>query len=380
MNQSLENANVNDKYENGLSSDASHPKKTPRLPSRGRVMSVPVPSTLSYLFARPGSVPSEPAQKQHQNGFVLEADTIYDYEQKLAHQASTYSAAKPVAWYHHLGVSDSVLQHVSVTSPRSTSDSSATAPASPVEPNKSVQRTSSLNFFENLLPGIGLNGGDNNDWQEKSDDQANSLEALFASPTPPRPLYSMNDISRAPPDKRRSSVSSDLVLKGSSPKMQNSQKIQEETDGNFAILDGFNPEALQDILHYGDTITLIPDNTNGLVVFAGADDAKPWVEMLDDSVSVPPNLSDCEWRLQPAPLYLESKKLTKLLKVPALLCWKQKLQPKFCTCVATLCWHACLKLIIGRRVHVCDPLLLPHDHTALYADKQLGRGERIGTT
>ena len=50
------------------------------------------------------------------------------------------------------------------------------------------------------------------------------------------------------------------------------------------------------------------------MAFAGGEDARPWVEFLNREVGVPPNLRECQWRLQPPRQYVEAKKLQKLLK------------------------------------------------------------------
>ena len=124
--------------------------------------------------------------------------------------------------------------------------------------------------------------------------------------------------TKAPTARRKTLVSSDLIIKGSPATSQKPSKHADpESIGLAPILSGFDPEAFQESLRFGDTVTIIPDNANGLVAFAGADDARPWLEILDDTpgqhVAVPPNLRDCRWRILPAPLYIEQKKLLKML-------------------------------------------------------------------
>lgn len=60
------------------------------------------------------------------------------------------------------------------------------------------------------------------------------------------------------------------------------------------VLRGFEPESQQPCLKYGDTISLIPEGVNGLAAFAGGRDGRAWIEILDDSVNIPPNLRDCK--------------------------------------------------------------------------------------
>lgn len=84
--------------------------------------------------------------------------------------------------------------------------------------------------------------------------------------------------------------------------------------GGSAVLSGFDFDALQEMLQYGDNICLVPDNVNGIVSYANSEDGRPWVQLLNSEVSVPPNLCDCHFRVQPAPHFVEQKKLLKMLK------------------------------------------------------------------
>jgi hypothetical protein len=68
------------------------------------------------------------------------------------------------------------------------------------------------------------------------------------------------------------------------------------------------------ILTYFQTLTYTNMHTGLNAIVAGSDDGKPWVEYLQADVGVPPNLRDCQWRLQPPPDYVEAGKLEKLLK------------------------------------------------------------------
>jgi len=132
------------------------------------------------------------------------------------------------------------------------------------------------------------------------------------------PKHSPANSPKVPAARRKTLVSSDLIIKGSPARSQKPVNLAEpQPIGLPPILSGFDPETLQESLRFGDTITIIPDNANGLVAFAGADDARPWLEILDDThgqhVAMPPNLRDCQWRILPAPLYVEQKKLLKML-------------------------------------------------------------------
>lgn len=96
--------------------------------------------------------------------------------------------------------------------------------------------------------------------------------------------------------------------------LRSSPRTVEEDSSQPAVLEGFNAEALQPQLRYGDSISLLPDGMNAAVAYAGAEDGRAWVEVLDREIGVPPNLRDCQWRVQPARHYVEAKKLEKLMK------------------------------------------------------------------
>ena len=107
-------------------------------------------------------------------------------------------------------------------------------------------------------------------------------------------------------------ATSELIrLKRAAEKFQNEQK---ESELQHAVLQEFDPNRVHETLHYGDSISLIIDGHNALAAFAGGDDGRPWCEILQKGVAVPPNLGDCQWRLQPARHYIESKKLDKFLQ------------------------------------------------------------------
>ena len=200
------------------------------------------------------SYPREPSQGQARAGVSVPNSA----------RGAPPSASSALEWYHHLGVSQEML--------------------AAFDGSRNVERTA-------------------------PDLESNLPPAAFASDLPPA-------ASDQPPKPRRARLASDLVIPSKSgaaaPK---NKQVNEETDNKCAVLSGFNPESLQEPLRYGDSISLIPDHTNGLATFAGADDARPWIEILADNVAVPPNMRDCQWRLQPAPLYVEAKKLAKMIKV-----------------------------------------------------------------
>jgi len=82
----------------------------------------------------------------------------------------------------------------------------------------------------------------------------------------------------------------------------------------LSVLNGFDPQIHHRQLRYGDSISLAPEGYNGFVAFAGSEDCRPWVEILQDEIAVPPNLRDCQFQLQPARYYVEAKKLHKVIK------------------------------------------------------------------
>jgi hypothetical protein len=80
------------------------------------------------------------------------------------------------------------------------------------------------------------------------------------------------------------------------------------------VLHGFDPDKAQEVLRYGDSISLVPEGFNSLVAYAGSEDGLPWCEILSERVGLPPNLRECQWRLQPPRHYVEAKKFQKFLK------------------------------------------------------------------
>jgi hypothetical protein len=83
-------------------------------------------------------------------------------------------------------------------------------------------------------------------------------------------------------------------------------------DANSALLAGFDSNAAHSRLRYGDSISIIPNGLNALVI--GSRYGKTLVEVLQDDAAMPPNLRDCEWRLLPAQQLVEKKKLRKIIK------------------------------------------------------------------
>jgi hypothetical protein len=75
-----------------------------------------------------------------------------------------------------------------------------------------------------------------------------------------------------------------------------------------------NTDELYAPLRYGDSISLIPEGMNAIVVYAGSEDGRPWIQSLQKEVSVPPNLRDCQFRLLPQRAYYEAKKLQRFLQ------------------------------------------------------------------
>jgi hypothetical protein len=99
-----------------------------------------------------------------------------------------------------------------------------------------------------------------------------------------------------------------------SDSVRSSPRAAEEENMQPAVLEGFQADALQPQLRYGDSIALLPDGVNAAVAYAGDDDGRAWVEMLHREIGVPPNMRDCQWKLQPPRHYVEAKKLEKLMK------------------------------------------------------------------
>jgi hypothetical protein len=83
-------------------------------------------------------------------------------------------------------------------------------------------------------------------------------------------------------------------------------------DANSAVLTGFDPQSSLRRLHYGDSISIIPNGLNALVI--GTRNGQAWIEVLEDDVAVPPNLRDCVWRMLPPRQFIERKKLRKIIK------------------------------------------------------------------
>lgn len=77
---------------------------------------------------------------------------------------------------------------------------------------------------------------------------------------------------------------------------------------------GYDPNTLAPALRYGDTVVLVPDGWNALVAYAGAEDARPWAEILDNVTGTPPNLDACKWRLEPPSRHDVPKKVKQFLK------------------------------------------------------------------
>ena len=286
--------------------------------------------------------------------FVLSADTVFAFEQRLdassrhlmpplEHSAQPPSATndtvdvlgclnpqKQAGWSERGGRPAS-----SARAPGSVRDLDARAPSAPhpwypLEPSLQPSRggTSMASSTSGAPPGA---SSQNMEWYHHLGVSQEMLAAFdgranggrtapgfesdaFESDLPPA-------ASDQPPKLRRARLASDLVIPAKGAAAPRNKQADEESDIKCAVLSGFNPESLQEPLRYGDSISLIPDHTNGLATFAGADDARPWIEILADNVAVPPNMRDCQWRLWPAPLHVEAKKLAKMIKVRfALFC------------------------------------------------------------
>ena len=49
-------------------------------------------------------------------------------------------------------------------------------------------------------------------------------------------------------------------------------------------MQGFNADAIQPRMRYGDSIYLLPEGMNAIAAFAGSEDGRPWVEFLHREV------------------------------------------------------------------------------------------------
>ena len=75
---------------------------------------------------------------------------------------------------------------------------------------------------------------------------------------------------------------------------------------NVGLLNGFNHDALHELLAIGDIISLLPDgrNLNGVVSFSSvrgieAHSSNAWVQVLHDTTQMPQNITDTRFRLVP---------------------------------------------------------------------------------
>ncbi|KAJ1490154.1 inositol 1,4,5-trisphosphate/ryanodine receptor-domain-containing protein [Baffinella frigidus] len=81
-----------------------------------------------------------------------------------------------------------------------------------------------------------------------------------------------------------------------------------------ALLSFYDPDVPWPPLRYGDTVAIIPDGVNGLMAYSGSTDARPWVEILQEGATLPPNVRDCHFRIISRHQYVESKMLQKMQK------------------------------------------------------------------
>ena len=81
-----------------------------------------------------------------------------------------------------------------------------------------------------------------------------------------------------------------------------------------AVLKGYAPDEVNPPLRFCDSITIIPDAVNGLAAYDGSMDGRAWVQILDPKVEVPPNLSDCQWKIVPQRDFSERTRLKKIAK------------------------------------------------------------------
>jgi hypothetical protein len=95
-----------------------------------------------------------------------------------------------------------------------------------------------------------------------------------------------------------------------------------------ALLEFYDPEKPSTPLRFGDTVSLYPDGVNGLMVYAGSDDGRAWVEILKPTATTPPNMRDCHFRIRPRAQYGEAKRLQK--RTRTLTRWRRGAPPLEC--------------------------------------------------
>lgn len=61
------------------------------------------------------------------------------------------------------------------------------------------------------------------------------------------------------------------------PKPTKSPAATDDALQQSAVMQGFNADAVQPRLRYGDSISLLPDSINGAVAYAGGEDGGAWV-------------------------------------------------------------------------------------------------------
>ena len=86
------------------------------------------------------------------------------------------------------------------------------------------------------------------------------------------------------------------VMSGlSSREMTKSAKLNANYEEQPCVLQGFNGDAVQPQLRYGDAITLLPDGFNAIISYGGDEDGRAWMEVLRRDTAIPPNMRDCQW-------------------------------------------------------------------------------------
>jgi len=143
-------------------------------------------------------------------------------------------------------------------------------------------------------------------------------EGVVMSEAPPPYLTQLNTPAKPQPSVAAPPRDADMlgaaVDKRSRSKSQDSQDSGRERIGKTALLQGYDPNTWDPPLRYGDTVALVLEGQNALVAYAGTTDGRPWVEVLHDDATFPPNADACQWRLEPAARHEAPKKLKAFLK------------------------------------------------------------------
>uniref|UniRef100_A0A7S0Z297 Inositol 1,4,5-trisphosphate receptor n=1 Tax=Hemiselmis tepida TaxID=464990 RepID=A0A7S0Z297_9CRYP len=82
--------------------------------------------------------------------------------------------------------------------------------------------------------------------------------------------------------------------------------------GGPSILEGWTPDQDSPSLCFGDIISLVGNDTNSCIAYAGAHDGRAWVVEIGKQASTPPNMEDCRFQVIPRRQYAEARRVNKL--------------------------------------------------------------------